>query len=129
MIWSLSYNTYDNITVCSLGSLVICGVAGSAIFLGISQSGGWRYHTQVNILYLNGKSNQIVNCNFGVLNKYFVQDQDNFDILDTDSWSGLTWLTMSMMGTMVSAALLVWSCAGKHGLSGEESSTKYRVKI
>ena len=60
MIWSLSYNTYDNITVCSLGSLVICGVAGSAIFLGISQSGGWRYHTQVNIL-----KNKY---NFGVLN-------------------------------------------------------------
>ena len=47
MLWSLSYHTYDSITVCSLGTLVISGVAGAAIFLGISQSGGWRLHAQV----------------------------------------------------------------------------------
>ena len=48
MLWSLSYHTYDSITVCSLGTLVISGVAGAAIFLGISQSGGWRLHAQVS---------------------------------------------------------------------------------
>ena len=47
MLWSLSYNTYDTITVCSLGSLVICSVAGAAIFMGIAQGGGWKYHKQV----------------------------------------------------------------------------------
>ena len=57
-----------------------------------------------------------------------LQDEESFDLLDTDSWSGLTWLTMSMMGTMLSAILLVWSCAGKQGVSGGPS-TKYRVKM
>ena len=47
MLWSLTYNTYETISICSLGSLVICGVAGIAVFLGISQSGGWRLHAQV----------------------------------------------------------------------------------
>ena len=46
-MWSLSYQTYDNISVCSLGTLVISGVAGAAIFMGISQSGGISYHKQV----------------------------------------------------------------------------------
>ena len=52
-MWSLSYQTYDNISVCSLGTLVISGVAGAAIFMGISQSGGISYHKQVmQIQYL-----------------------------------------------------------------------------
>ena len=50
MFWSLSYDTYDTITVCSLGSLVIFAVAGSAIFMGISQGGGWKYHKQVTLI-------------------------------------------------------------------------------
>ena len=49
MFWSLSHQTYDNITVCSLGSLVICGVAGVAIFLGISQSWSLWSHVQASL--------------------------------------------------------------------------------
>ena len=31
---------YDNLSICSLGSLVICGVGGAAVWLGVAASGG-----------------------------------------------------------------------------------------
>lgn len=75
-----SYKFYDNLSIVSLGSLVICGVGGAAVWLGVAASGGIAAHA--------GDS----------------WDQEN----------GLTWLTLSSCGTLVSLILLFWSCAGKH---------------
>ena len=86
MLWSLSYNTYDTISILSLGSLVITGVGGTAVFLGISQSGGVSVHRQ---------------------------DEDKFYLLDTDTWSGLTWLSLLSLAFISSSVLLAWSCWGK----------------
>ena len=83
---TFSYRTYDSISMCSLGSLVICGVGGAALWLGIAQSGGLSVHRQ---------------------------DQEVFDIFDTESWSGLTWLTAASLGFLLSAVVLAWSCWGK----------------
>ena len=94
---TFSYQTYDNISMCSLGTLVICGVGGAAIWLGISQSGGLSVHRQ---------------------------DQEIFDILDTESWSGLTWLTAASIGFLSSAVLLAWSCWGKQATDPAWSKTK-----
>ena len=86
MLWSLSYQTYETISILSLGSLVITGVGGTAVFLGISQSGGVSVHRQ---------------------------DEDKFYLLDTDTWSGLTWLSLLSLAFISSSLLLAWSCWGK----------------
>ena len=86
MLWSLSYQTYETISILSLGSLVITGVGGTAVFLGISQSGGVSVHRQ---------------------------DEDKFYLLDTDTWSGLTWLSLISLAFISSSVLLAWSCWGK----------------
>ena len=86
MLWSLSYQTYETISILSLGSLVITGVGGTAVFLGISQSGGVSVHRQ---------------------------DEDKFYLLDTDTWSGLTWLSLLSLAFISSSVLLAWSCWGK----------------
>ena len=91
---TFSYKTYDSISMCSLGSLVICGVGGAAIWLGIAQSGGLSVHRQ---------------------------NEEMFDIFDTDSWSGLTWLSAASIGFLGSAVMLAWSCYGKQ-VTGEKSS-------
>jgi len=44
---SLSHSTYETISIISLGSLVICGVAGVALGLGIAKSGGLSAHTTI----------------------------------------------------------------------------------
>ena len=56
-----------------------------------------------------------------------LQDQDTFSLLDTDTWSGLTWLTAAGAGTLASTLLLVWSCVGKQISGGPQR--KYRVKM
>ena len=56
-----------------------------------------------------------------------MQDQDTFSLLDTDTWSGLTWLTAAGAGTLASTLLLVWSCVGKQISGGPQQ--KYRVKM
>ena len=56
-----------------------------------------------------------------------MQDQDTFSLLDTDTWSGLTWLTAAGAGTLASTLLLVWSCVGKQISGGPQH--KYRVKM
>lgn len=56
-----------------------------------------------------------------------LQDQDTFSLLDTDTWSGLTWLTAAGAGTLASTLLLVWSCVGKQISGGPQQ--KYRVKM
>ena len=86
MLWSLSYQTYETISILSLGSLVITGVGGTAVFLGISKSGGVSVHRQ---------------------------DEDKFYLLDTDTWSGLTWLSLLSLAFISSSVLLAWSCWGK----------------
>ena len=91
MLWSLSYQTYETISMCSLGSLVISGVGGTAVLLGISQSGGLSGHRQ---------------------------DMDSLQLLDTDTWSGLTWLLMISLTFITSSLLLAWSCWGKELASG-----------
>ena len=101
MLWSLTYNTYETISICSLGSLVICGVGGSAVFLGISQSGGATTHSQ---------------------------DFDTFNLLETSTWSGLTWLTIIAIGFVTSTVLLAWSCWGKQLASGGVGSN-YTVQM
>ena len=100
MLWSLTYNTYETISICSLGSLVICGVGGSAVFLGISQSGGATTHSQ---------------------------DFDTFNLLETSTWSGLTWLTIIAIGFLTSTVLLAWSCWGKQ-LATPAGENNYRVQ-
>ena len=116
MFWSLSHETYDNITVCSLGTLVICGVAGASIFLGVSQSGSLWSHTQV-------RHNSDLPHDT-LLSHY--QDHDNFSLLDADTWSGLTWLSLAGLGSLVSGLMLAWSCVGKQ-ITGTER--RYRVKM
>lgn len=91
MLWSLSYKTYETISILSLGSLVIWGVSGIAVFLGISKSGGPSLHSQ---------------------------DPDTFDLLDSQTWSGLTWLLLISLAFMSSILLLAWSCWGKQLASG-----------
>ena len=86
MLWSLSYQTYETISILSLGSLVITGVGGTAVFLGISQSGGVSVHRQ---------------------------DEDKFYLMDSDTWSGLTWLSLLSLAFISSSLLLAWSCWGK----------------
>merc|ERR1712107_702214 len=44
---SLSHSTYETISIISLGSLVICGVAGVALGLGIAKLGGLSAHTTI----------------------------------------------------------------------------------
>ena len=87
MLWSLSYKTYETISILSLGSLVITGVGGTAVFLGVSQSGGVSVHRQ---------------------------NEERFYLLDTDTWSGLTWLSLLSLAFISSSVLLAWSCWGKH---------------
>ena len=101
MLWSLTYNTYETISICSLGSLVICGVAGSAVFLGISQSGGPSQHRQ---------------------------DLETFNLLETETWSGLTWLSIITTGFLTSSLLLAWSCWAKQLASGGVGSN-YSVQM
>ena len=79
MLWSLSHKTYETISILSLGSLVITGVGGTAVFLGISQSGGVSVHRQ---------------------------DEDRFYLMDTDTWSGLTWLSLLSLAFISSSVLL-----------------------
>ena len=62
------------------------------------------------------------------LSRVTLQDQDTFSLLDTDTWSGLTWLTAAGAGTLASTLLLVWSCVGKQISSGGPQQ-KYRVKM
>ena len=100
MLWSLSYKTYETISICSLGSLVICGVGGTAIFLGISQSGGVTVHRQ---------------------------DHDTFHLLDTETWSGLTWLLLTSLAFISSSVLLAWSGWGKQ-LATPARDNNYRVQ-
>ena len=101
MLWSLTYNTYETISICSLGSLVICGVAGIAVFLGISQSGGPSTHRQ---------------------------DFETFSLLESETWSGLTWLSLLSLGFLSSSLLLAWSCWGKELTSGGVGSN-YTVQM
>ena len=101
MLMSLTYNTYETISICSLGSLVICGVGGTAVFLGVSQSGGASVHRQ---------------------------DLDTFNLLDTHTWSGLTWLLIISLGFITSTILLAWSCWGKQLASGGPGSN-YTVQM
>ena len=91
MLLSLTYKTYETISICSLGVLVICGVGGTAVFLGISQSGGPSTHRQ---------------------------DFDTFNLLETETWSGLTWLSIITIGFVSSSVLLAWSCWAKQLASG-----------
>ena len=41
------------------------------------------------------------------------QDHDTFSLLDADTWSGLTWLSLAGLGSLVSGLMLAWSCVGK----------------
>ena len=116
MFWSLSHETYDHITVCSLGTLVICGVAGASIFLGVSQSGSLWSHTQVSHHQTCHDNVTMSRC----------QDHDSFSLLDADTWSGLTWLSLAGLGSLVSGLTLAWSCVGKQIT---ETETRYRVKM
>ena len=40
MIGDHIFRFYDNLSIVSLGSLVICGVGGAAVWLGVAASGG-----------------------------------------------------------------------------------------
>ena len=42
--------------------------------------------------------------------------------------SGLTWLTLTTVGTVISFFLLVWSCIGKQAHYTQTSQTKQRIK-
>ena len=57
---------------------------------------------------------------------YYYQDHDNFSLLDADTWSGLTWLSLAGLGSLVSGLMLAWSCVGKQ-ITGTER--RYRVKM
>ena len=57
---------------------------------------------------------------------YYYQDHDNFSLLDADTWSGLTWLSLAGLGSLVSGLMLAWSCVGKQ-ITGTEQ--RYRVKM
>ena len=52
-------------------------------------------------------------------------------MFDTESWSGLTWLTMAMFGVAISGVMLAWSCVGKQISSSSSLAPdkKYRVKM
>ena len=69
-----------------------------------------------------------VTYNFASKADLMFQEDDTFNMFDTDSWSGLTWLTMMMMGVAVSGVMLAWSCVGKTITEGG-AERKYRVKM
>ena len=44
-VFKYIFRFYDNLSIVSLGSLVICGVGGAAVWLGVAASGGIAAHT------------------------------------------------------------------------------------
>ena len=71
----LSYSAYDNISVCSLATLVLCGVVGLALSLGIAASGGLLHHQQASIVVDIVQFYRTPPC---------LQEEDTFDPLDSD---------------------------------------------